>query len=121
MFNELFSKLAAPPQIRTIVEAFKGTLTKGALVDAVKKEFASDPNLTEGVILGDLKKCDPKMSEIISKDFVEIKVQDFVVNYLVMVNAKGSINKITAIICDSVEPTLQELLNQNSQIVRIQK
>ena len=116
-----FFKLAAPPTIKTVVEVFKGVLTKQSLIDAVKKEFATIPDLVEGVILGDLKKCDPKMTSIISEYFVEIKAQDFVVNYLVLPNSKGSISKITAIICDSVEPSLQEMLNKNQQIVRIQK
>ena len=107
--------------IKTVVEVFKGTLTKQALVEAVKKEFAADNNLKEGIVLGDLSKCDPKMSAIISKDFIEIRTKDFVVNYLLMANSKGSISMITAIICDSVEPSLQEMLNKNQQIVRIQR
>ncbi len=118
--NKFFNNVV-PPTIKTVVEVSKGTLTKQSLVEAVKKEFATTPDVVEGVILGDLRKCDPKMSAIISKYFIEIKAQDFVVNYLVLPNSKGTISKITAIICDSVEPSLQEMLNKNQQIVRIQK
>lgn len=116
-----FINLVAPPPIKTVVEVFKGALTKQSLIDAVKKEFATDLNVVEGVIIGDLNKSDPKMSAIISKYFIEIKAQDFVVNYLVLPNSKGSISKITAIICDSVEPSLQDMLNKHQQVVRIQK
>ena len=116
-----FFNLVAPPTIKTVVEVFKGSLTKKALIDAVKKEFATESDLVEGVVIGDLRKCDPKMSSIISKYFIEIKAQEFVVNYLLLPNSKGTISKITAIICDSVEPSLQEMLNKNQQIVRIQK
>lgn len=118
--NKFFNNVV-PPTVKTVVEVSKGTLTKQSLVEAVKKEFATTPDVVEGVILGDLRKCDPKMSAIISKYFIEIKAQDFVVNYLVLPNSKGTISKITAIICDSVEPSLQEMLNKNQQIVRIQK
>jgi hypothetical protein len=118
--NKFFNNVV-PPTIKTVVEVSKGTLTKQSLVEAVKKEFATTPDVVEGVILGDLRKCDPKMSAIISKYFIEIKAQDFVVNYLVLPNSKGTISKITAIICDSIEPSLQEMLNKNQQIVRIRK
>ena len=118
--NKFFNNVV-PPTIKTVVEVSKGTLTKQSLVEAVKKEFATTPDVVEGVILGDLRKCDPKMSAIISNYFIEIKAQDFVVNYLVLPNSKGTISKITAIICDSVEPSLQEMLNKNQQIVRIRK
>lgn len=118
--NKFFNNVV-PPTVKTVVEVSKGTLTKQSLVEAVKKEFATTPDVVEGVILGDLRKCDPKMSAIISKYFIEIKAQDFVVNYLVLPNSKGTISKISAIICDSVEPSLQEMLNKNQQIVRIQK
>ena len=119
--KKTFFNNVVPPTIKTVVEVSKGTLTKQSLVEAVKKEFATTPDVVEGVILGDLRKCDPNMSAIISKYFIEIKAQDFVVNYLVLPNSKGTISKITAIICDSVEPSLQEMLNKNQQIVRIQK
>lgn len=119
--EEVTSKVSGNSNIKTVVEVFKGTLTTNAVLEAVKKEFASDKSLLEGVLLGNLKKCDPKFASIISSSFVDIVVSpDFAICYLILVNNKGVV-KIMAIVTESVEDKLQKMFDDHKQIVRIKK
>lgn len=116
----LFSKKV---DIQFVVEAFKGALETAVLKEIGKKEFAEDAELIEVVLLGDLKKADPEFKKILDKNlmFTVNTSEEFVTSYVLCINNDGDLVKITALITEKVSEELQEMLDKNQQIIRIQK
>lgn len=105
------------------IEVFKGELSLTSVKDYAKKTFSDNPNLIEAVLIGDLQKCDRKFSELIERILdVNVKVSDgFKVNYLIDFEKDGIVSSITQVISEKVDSQLQNLLESNNQIVRIEK
>ena len=110
-------------EIKFEVEAFKGALEIEALKEIAKKEFAAETNLTEVVLLGDLKKADPDFKNILDKNLMfSVKTsEDFVTSYVLCINNDDDLVKITALITEKVSEVLQKILDENKQIIRIKK
>lgn len=108
---------------KTKIEVFKGDLTLTAVKDYAKKSFSDNPRLIEAVLIGNLQKCDSKFSELIEQIIdANVKVSDgFNVNYLIDFEKKGIVSSITQVVSESIDSQLQNLLECNNQIVRIEK
>lgn len=114
---------ATAKKSKSQIEVFKGDLTLTAVKDFVKKSFSDNPNLIEAVLIGDLRKCDSKFSELVEQTLdANVKVSDgFKVNYLIDFEEGGIVASITQVVSENVDSQLQNLLDSNNQIVRIEK
>jgi len=108
---------------KTKIEVFKGDLSLTAVKDYAKKSFSDDPTLIEAVLIGDLQKCDRKFSKLIESILdVKVKVSDgFKTNYLINFKKDGTVLSITQVVSENIDSQLQNLLENNNQIVRIEK
>lgn len=106
---------------KTKVEIFKGELTKTAITDTARKIFSYNENVKEIVLVGDVEKCDLEFkNSILNQVSADVQcAEGFKANFLIAFANDGKIHSICQIVTESVEPVLQQLIDDNNQLVRI--